>query len=599
MALLDLERLQYFYNKIKALYVRTINNIAPVNGNVTITNVATADNLTSPDGQAIYGEYIYRTSGGSVDLSSGEAELVYIDGNIDIVGRVEENMTITTTNNLTAAVDMDTWRASQYGAATGTYVFSYTKSTETWNPHSPSTDGITVTGLTYDSVTATVDGSITAASVNESTWKGRVGSAGTYIFIYDGIDWTLNNNDVDLSNYGITYTGTAVADDMITVVYEIGTSDSTVTVDYTKPARGTIYVANPRKFSATGFNQFNKANGSGMWQQNYTINGGKVVTGSYYMCYVRAVGGVTNGYVAYSPGNHIKDIAWCATTPVLNSDVSQASKSVTSSLASIPFDTDGYVVVIVDNIDDLQVHPQWSGSANTDTANYVDPSEITLPLTGNTSSDGSGSIVDLPLKLYGMPRLGNVADRMNLDAGTYIQAIGRYAFSSENLATVQALGVVYDYDATNIFYVLPESITYYITVDPMYTVNDFGTEEFTNTTVPVYAQNLYGQNLRDKLRNNVLTISAQTPALTNAQKAVVRNSLGAGALHGYIANLNTTKTYSNSKITSDMRVCNAVFGTPANVTSDITWTTSNGSVTFSGTLSGATTIDFDIIPIVT
>lgn len=48
---------------------------------------------------------------------------------------------------------------------------------------------------------------------------------------------------------------------------------------------------------------------------------------------------------------------------------------------------------------------------------------------------------------------------------------------------------------------------------------------------------------------------------------------------------------SNSAITADMRVLECAFGTPANVRSDITWTTSAGRITFSGTFSGSTTVD--------
>lgn len=56
----------------------------------------------------------------------------------------------------------------------------------------------------------------------------------------------------------------------------------------------------------------------------------------------------------------------------------------------------------------------------------------------------------------------------------------------------------------------------------------------------------------------------------------------------------TTKTFSGSGITSTMRVTNVVFGTPANVLSNVTWTTATNSVTFTGTFSGSTTIDFDL-----
>lgn len=57
---------------------------------------------------------------------------------------------------------------------------------------------------------------------------------------------------------------------------------------------------------------------------------------------------------------------------------------------------------------------------------------------------------------------------------------------------------------------------------------------------------------------------------------------------GTVASLPTTK--SNTKITSGMIAIGAKFGTPANVESDLTVTTSNGSVTVSGTISGSTTL---------
>ena len=59
----------------------------------------------------------------------------------------------------------------------------------------------------------------------------------------------------------------------------------------------------------------------------------------------------------------------------------------------------------------------------------------------------------------------------------------------------------------------------------------------------------------------------------------------------------TTKSYNCDVITASMRVINCVFGTPANVTSDITWTTTAGNITFTGTFTGATTIDLDLIEV--
>lgn len=56
-------------------------------------------------------------------------------------------------------------------------------------------------------------------------------------------------------------------------------------------------------------------------------------------------------------------------------------------------------------------------------------------------------------------------------------------------------------------------------------------------------------------------------------------------------------SFSYSWITADHRVINCVFSNPAALTSDVTWTTTEGDITFSGTLANlaTTTIDFDIV----
>ena len=61
------------------------------------------------------------------------------------------------------------------------------------------------------------------------------------------------------------------------------------------------------------------------------------------------------------------------------------------------------------------------------------------------------------------------------------------------------------------------------------------------------------------------------------------------------------KSFSYAFISADHRGINCVLGTPSAVTSDLAWTTSAGDVTFTGTLAnlGSTTIDFDIVKVVT
>ena len=60
-------------------------------------------------------------------------------------------------------------------------------------------------------------------------------------------------------------------------------------------------------------------------------------------------------------------------------------------------------------------------------------------------------------------------------------------------------------------------------------------------------------------------------------------------------------SFSYSWITANHRVINCVFGTPSALTSDVTWTTTAGDITFSGTLANlaTTTIDFDIVKVAT
>lgn len=63
------------------------------------------------------------------------------------------------------------------------------------------------------------------------------------------------------------------------------------------------------------------------------------------------------------------------------------------------------------------------------------------------------------------------------------------------------------------------------------------------------------------------------------------------ALH-ITGTISSTAMYlTDSRITADMRVLECTIGTPSNVTTDLTWTTAAGQITFSGTVSAATTID--------
>jgi len=70
-----------------------------------------------------------------------------------------------------------------------------------------------------DSTTYSSSG-ITGVSVNDATFQLAVSdTAGSYVFSYDGADWSLNGDTVDLADYGISFDGTASSGDTITVVW--------------------------------------------------------------------------------------------------------------------------------------------------------------------------------------------------------------------------------------------------------------------------------------------------------------------------------------------------------------------------------------------
>ena len=91
---------------------------------------------------------------------------------------------------------------------------------------------------------------------------------------------------------------------------------------------------------------------------------------------------------------------------------------------------------------------------------------------------------------------------------------------------------------------------YTISLDGGYEVSDHGIEFFVGTSVALTASALYGNDLKGKLRRDVLTISQQT--LTAAQKAQVKENLGfatQAALNETNSNL-TPVDVSSSAITS-------------------------------------------------
>lgn len=61
--------------------------------------------------------------------------------------------------------------------------------------------------------------------VDGSIFETKIGASGTYAFSYDGSNWSLNSETVDLAKYGISFDGTPASGNELTVVYTSGFAD--------------------------------------------------------------------------------------------------------------------------------------------------------------------------------------------------------------------------------------------------------------------------------------------------------------------------------------------------------------------------------------
>ena len=131
--------------------------------------------------------------------------------------------------------------------------------------------GIVADETYLPSTTATANGTQTAGgtslgtiSVTLSTFETQITTSGDYVFVYDGTDWNYNSAVVDLNNYGISFTGSAVLNDEITVAYRAAVSEA--------PTNGDLYwitafSSNPPAGMIAG------RSGSAIWNTNMTPAG--------------------------------------------------------------------------------------------------------------------------------------------------------------------------------------------------------------------------------------------------------------------------------------------------------------------------------------
>ena len=154
---------------------------------------------------------------------------------------------------------------------------------------------------------------------------------------------------------------------------------------------------------------------------------------------------------------------------------------------------------------------------------------------------------------YGLLRVADVRDEIDFNTGIATSRVQRLSYSAENLETAKASGLAYEYD-TNYIYLERAAVIEYdlddYEISGMYAVDDHGLELFNGTDIAVYTVIVYGNNLKNKLERDVLTISQQT--LTSAQQDQVMENIGAkqaiANLLKYIDVTGTTDSNGNLNI---------------------------------------------------
>ena len=365
------------------------------------------------------------------------------------------------------------------------------------------------TGYTARSVNLTVTETGTEghmeATADDDAVEELVAEGGTYTFVYS-TEWTLGGESADPADYGITVTGTPVAGDTMVLVY-------------VKEVPGTILVANPTKFVSTGWNLYDNANG-----------------------YARVVKySATQTYRVSGAASALK---FSSTYSGTKSDITVTSGAFDPFSASDPIGTTGYV---------------WVTGGDATTAIWTARSDWGSGYDGTLEAFTSTEIdlSDIMDEYFpnGLLRAGDTADEINLNIGVCYVRVERLANNAANMATAKGSGREFDYDEDYIYLALAAEVSHNVSIDGTYTADDHGLEWFDDTEGPVEATTLYGNNLKNKLERDVLTISQQT--LTADQKTQVQQNIGLAVTTGTITCPLTSGTSDRMRLEKSGHVISA------------------------------------------
>ena len=544
------ETIKQHIDSLEAGRVKTVNDIAPdANGNVKMERVPYADNLYSEDSEQVDASFMIRTTAGSGSLSDGNAWAQRLRGNMVRSGYVAErlNMVVNAMPRsappaITATIDEATFE--EYVGTAGTYTLTYDE-IDGWTEN-PTLYGLTISNdpVDGDVITMTWDGSSSVvvsinaaprtapdpitATIDRAVFVGYVTQSGTITLTYT-TDWSA-----DPAIYGITVSNVPIAGDQIVVTY-------------VKEQRGTITVATPSALKATGWNLYRQGLGRAR-VVHYSEYYGYRIDGSYTsMAFSETLTGTQTAITPDEDG-----------------------------LFMVP--SDGYVFVTGGG-SDTAIYTTWSDWTEGYSGDYEAYSESAVDLSG---------LMTLMFP-YGFLAVGDVYDEIDFVHAIAYSRITRLEYTEENRASAEASGRAYTFDENYIYLERSEPVTNAVTIENEYAVSEHGLEFIDGSTVPIYTEILYGANLKDKLKRDVVTISEQT--LTGAQQAQVQRNLGvpsAASVNENIAKQRTAMSYVvDGNVSADAIPAGAYFQL---VNSQITGR-SDGEYTASKAIPANTAID--------
>ena len=452
-----------------------------------LTTVQTENSNAITALQVKAGDTIKLSTNGTKTIKQAVDECVRsVNGDLpDDTGNVEVNHTLTA-DNLTSSqsqTSVGEWlRRTTGGNASisdGNAWLSSVRGNRTHVGYVAESLNMTVTTAPreqgQDPITATIDRDTFVAYVDNTS--------GTYTLTYT-TSWSASP-----ALYGVTVDGDPISGDQITIVF-------------TAENRGTIIQSLPKVLVSTGYNLYNHTLGYAIGLK-YSDTYGFMINGTYTA--VKYSSTLTGTKTTLTPVDGLFDIP-----------------------------ANGYIWVEGGNNTDTEVYMTWADWALGRTGSWAAYSEDDIDMSILFDGDEEEEI-DAVFP-YGLLRVGDVRDEIDFNTGMAISNVQRLAYSAENLATAEASGRAYEYDTNYIYLERASAVTTEIEIDGDYTVSDHGLEYFTGSDIAVYAINIYGNNLKNKLERDVvtksqdivdgLTSTATDKALSAKQGKVLNDQIG-------------------------------------------------------------------------